>query len=297
MCVAYAALTAAICLVNARRSGSAGVANASWRGCTARTAPPRPPLSRHLSVRSVCGATGGGSGGDGGDTAAAGLRALAAEAGVWMAPSITIAPAASHGLGLVCIQPTGRAPTPPPRDSQRRQAQQQEQGRVVCIPSARPLVRVPLDLVLSPSIPGCSPAANAAPELAPLLRGTPMRWELQLAGMLLWAAARGGPSSAPGRPTAGPGADAGRAAHGAAQLHRERCFWQRYSGALPSPGSATSLLLWSEGELAELQVAGLRGGGGASAAIDDCLARPGPLMCACGGVHGCTCMGVRACVQ
>ncbi len=94
------------------------------------------------------------------------------------------------------------------------------------------LIRVPLDLVLSCYIPGCSPAAVCAPELQPLLHSS-YPWEIQLGGMLAWAS---------------------QCAAGSGRLGM---FWSEYrQGLIPSAEQQMSLLLWSKDELNELQVSG-----------------------------------------
>lgn len=97
----------------------------------------------------------------------------------------------------------------------------------------RPLVSVPLDLVLSCSIPGCSPRPEQlSPDLQQLLHSSAVSqsWELQVAVLLLWAL-RQPPES------------------------RIGSFWQQYKPLLPcSVQDCSSLLVWSDPELQELQV-------------------------------------------
>ncbi|KAI8472113.1 MAG: hypothetical protein J3K34DRAFT_504586 [Monoraphidium minutum] len=128
---------------------------------------------------------------------------------------------------------------PPQARAQEEEQQQREQPRApraAAAPAGRPLVRVPLDLVLSAALPGCSPAAARAPELAPLLAERGAAWELQLAGLLLWSACGGG----------------GGGGGGDADCRGPR-FWRRYARALPPAAEQASLLLFREEELGELQ--------------------------------------------
>lgn len=96
-----------------------------------------------------------------------------------------------------------------------------------------PLIAVPLDLVLSVSIPGCSPAPDQmTPELQQLLHHSAVShcWEMQVAALLLWALRRPPQSRIGG-------------------------FWQRYRPLLPrGVQDCSSLLVWSRAELQELQV-------------------------------------------
>jgi hypothetical protein len=98
------------------------------------------------------------------------------------------------------------------------------------------LVAVPLDLVLSCSIPGCSPAPHSTPsQLQALLAGSECSaaWELQVAALLLWAVRE--PTST-----------------------RVGGFWRRNAAhLLPGLQDNASLLVWSEQELQELQVGGV----------------------------------------
>jgi hypothetical protein len=121
------------------------------------------------------------------------------------------------------------------------------------MPTARPIIRVPLGLVLSHTLPSCSPAACAAPALQPLLWDASAGWELHLAGLLLWACT-------PDTPKPGMGAAAAAAA-AVTPLPQERRFWQQYARVLPPLEQQTSLLLFEEGELGELQVRGFRAAG------------------------------------
>lgn len=95
------------------------------------------------------------------------------------------------------------------------------------------VVAVPLHLVLSCSIPGCSPGPDQmSPMLHQLLHSSAcsQSWEMQVAVLLLWAL-RQPPESPIGS------------------------FWRQYRQLLPaSVHDCTSLLVWSEAELQELQV-------------------------------------------
>ncbi|GBF87320.1 hypothetical protein Rsub_00031 [Raphidocelis subcapitata] len=195
-------------------------------GLRARAAAAR----RRGAVRAVASADAGA--GAGASAADAALLRLASDFGARLHPGLTIGPGLHHGRALVCAAPLPAADTagPAPR---------------------RALVRVPLDLVLSDSLPGCSPAARAAPELAPLLApGSGAAWELRLAGLLLWAARGGGGGGGGG----GSGVELGGGGGGGARVGRERSFWRRYAWlALPPAERQGSLLLWGEEELRELQ--------------------------------------------
>lgn len=95
------------------------------------------------------------------------------------------------------------------------------------------VVAVPLQLVLSCSIPGCSPGPDQmSPMLHQLLHSSAcsQSWEMQVAVLLLWAL-RQPPESPIGS------------------------FWRQYRKLLPaSVHDCTSLLVRSEAELQELQV-------------------------------------------
>jgi hypothetical protein len=114
-------------------------------------------------------------------------------------------------------------------------------------PQRAALASVPLALVLSAAIPGCAPAAAAAPELRALLADAGAPWEFHLAGLLLWAAA--GP--AVDAPSSGGGA---AAANAAARACPERAFWSEYARVIPPAAGLASLLLWRDAELEQLQV-------------------------------------------
>jgi hypothetical protein len=96
------------------------------------------------------------------------------------------------------------------------------------------LVSVPLHLVLSCNIPGCSPSpADTPPALHTLLHSSSSscsrHWEMQLAALLLWAVRQPHDSQLGG-------------------------FWRRYAAELlPSLNEQAGLLLWSEQELEQLQ--------------------------------------------
>lgn len=151
------------------------------------------------------------------------LRRLAFKHGVQLDPAIGFAQT-PHGLGVVARRALEPSPASPIKGSAAADA-------AAAAGAGRALVRVPLGIVLSASLPGCCPAARAAPELRPLLADPAARWELQLAGLLLWACA--------------PGTAAGCV---------ERRFWREYRSALPPAERQASLLLFGEDELAELQV-------------------------------------------
>lgn len=95
------------------------------------------------------------------------------------------------------------------------------------------VVQVPLDLVLSCSIQGCSPGPQqVTPALQQVLHASEVSqsWEMQVAVLLLWAL-RQPPQSRIGG------------------------FWQQYRPLLPgSVQDCASLLVWSDSELAQLQV-------------------------------------------
>ncbi|KAF6265769.1 hypothetical protein COO60DRAFT_761544 [Scenedesmus sp. NREL 46B-D3] len=99
------------------------------------------------------------------------------------------------------------------------------------------LVSVPLHLVLSCNIPGCSPTpADTPPALRTLLHSSSSssHWEMQLAELLLWAVRQPQDSQLGG-------------------------FWRRYTAELiPSLNEQAGLLLWSKRELEQLQDRQLR---------------------------------------
>ena len=86
------------------------------------------------------------------------------------------------------------------------------------------LLRVPLGACASVNVPGVSPEARAAPELAPLL-SSGCAWEVKLGAVVLWSA------RAPGSPA------------------RVRDLWGRYLGQMPGPGEVTTGVALSEAEL------------------------------------------------
>lgn len=98
---------------------------------------------------------------------------------------------------------------------------------------ADPIVAVPLNLVLSCSIPGCSPAPQQmCSALEQLLHSSAVSesWEMQVAVLLLWAL-RQSPQS------------------------RIGSFWRQYRPLLPGGvQDCSSLLVWSAAELQQLQV-------------------------------------------
>ena len=101
-----------------------------------------------------------------------------------------------------------------------------------------PVIRVPIGLVLSDSIPGA--AAPPATEGGTTVIPVDMPWEIRLASLLLWALSPLGPTSHPHGPP-----DA---------LHR---FWSEYAKRfLPAPEHLTGLLLWTREQLGELQARG-----------------------------------------
>ena len=99
---------------------------------------------------------------------------------------------------------------------------------------ADPVVAVPLHLVLSCSIPGCSPTPEQmCPALQQLLHSSAVSesWEMQIAVLLLWALRQAPPQS------------------------RIGSFWRQYRPLLPGGvQDCSSLLVWSAAELQELQV-------------------------------------------
>jgi len=166
------------------------------------------------------------------------LRRLAETYGIELSPGLTVTETSSRGMGfaLACTNSSSSsatAPTAAPSTSKQQR---------------RSLIRVPLDLVLSAAIPGCSPAARAAPELQGLLTDPSTSWELQLAGLLLWASqdsAQGQQPTPPAPPALPPAA--------AAEASRERRFWREYAQIIPPAHRQSSLLLWDDDELSELQ--------------------------------------------
>jgi hypothetical protein len=92
------------------------------------------------------------------------------------------------------------------------------------------LVAVPLDLILSPGVPGVTQPSTPA-ETLPLLHSSAVSqaWEMQVAAQLLWALRQ--------------------------PLQSRFGFWQQYRPLLPrSLEDCSSLLVWSAAELSELQV-------------------------------------------
>jgi hypothetical protein len=100
--------------------------------------------------------------------------------------------------------------------------------------AAGPVVAVPLHLVLSCSIPGCSPTPEQmCPALEQLLHSSAVSqsWEMQVAVLLLWALRQASPQS------------------------RIGSFWRQYRPLLPGGvQDCSSLLVWTAAELQELQV-------------------------------------------
>ena len=186
----------------------------------------------------------GDAGGPAVAAAAAHARRLAAEFGVWLQPGVDVASTPPYGLGLVFTRPIGGGdgssnggPAAAAPAAVRKAGANSNKG------PPTPLIRVPLDLVLSHAIPGCCPAARAAPELQALLADDQVPWEVQIAGLVLWASA---PAPAP----------APAAASGDRQQPepRERRFWREYAArVLPPSDELASLLLWSDAELRWLQ--------------------------------------------
>lgn len=162
------------------------------------------------------------------------LRRLATEFGVELADNIVVANTPT-GLGLVCTKHSSQHLQQQQTTPHHHHRQPQQQRKA----PHQLLIRVPFDLVLSCTIPGCSPAARAAPELQQLLTDPSASWALKLAGLLLWAC----------QPAA--------AAQSAPSEHlqcRERQFWCRYATVLPPSDRQTSLLLFEEENLVQLQV-------------------------------------------
>ena len=167
-------------------------------------------------------------------------RRLAFKHGVQLDGAIDVA-ATPYGLGMVCTQPLDPA--------------------VSSSTGGRALIRVAVVLVLSATLPGCSPSARAAPELRPLLSDSSVGWELQLAGMLLWACLPGGsPSRCAKAAAQGDGGTSsasgggGTAAAAAAGDCREQRFWRQCATLLPPADLQTALRSFDGSELAELQV-------------------------------------------
>jgi hypothetical protein len=191
------------------------------------------------------------------------LRRLADAFGIQLVPGLEVAPSAlCGGLGLffsaasappaAAAVEAGVTPAAPQQQHQ-QQHHHHHQG------PARPLIRVPLDLVLSATIPGAAPAARAAPELRGLLSDPEASWELQLAGLLLWASSSSGGSSS--STTASSSSAVGDDPQAASTDSRNDCrarrFWRQYARFIPPADEQTSLSLWDEDELAELQDARL----------------------------------------
>lgn len=139
------------------------------------------------------------------------LHDVCQQHGIHLDPTVQLAHTA-WGLGLCLQQP------------QHEQKPQQQSAAVVA---------VPLELVLSCSIPGCSPTPQQmSAALHHLLHESAVNqsWEMQVAVLLLWAL-RQPPQS------------------------RVGSFWQQYRPLLPrGVQDCSSLLVWSDSQLRELQV-------------------------------------------
>jgi hypothetical protein len=139
------------------------------------------------------------------------LQDVCQQHGIHLDPTVQLASTA-WGLGLC-----------------RQQLQHEQQ----LLQQSAAVVAVPLDLVLSCSIPGCSPTPQqTSPALQRLLHESAVSqaWEMQVAVLLLWAL-RQPPESRVGG------------------------FWQQYRPLLPrSVQECSSLLVWTDSQLQELQV-------------------------------------------
>ena len=109
------------------------------------------------------------------------------------------------------------------------------------------VIRVPLDLVLSDSVPRAqSPPLDCIP--------LSLTWEIRLGAILLWAAASPGTLSTPLSVPSLRYADGG-SQRDTDRKEQLRLFWSRYKTAfIPDSSRQTSLLLWPREDLQELQV-------------------------------------------
>jgi hypothetical protein len=164
------------------------------------------------------------------------LVELCAAYGVRLAPELQLRQQAQWGLGLWLAPAGGGADQ---QQQQQKQQQQQQAGDVRHSSNSKQqqqqqlVVSVPLDLVLSCGIAGGSPPPHATPpQLQRLLHDSvcARAWELQVAALLLWALRQPRTSRIGG-------------------------FWRQYAARLlpRTTSDCSSLLVWGEHELAQLQ--------------------------------------------